>query len=122
MKTFFYLSLILSCSPLSALATPQPVGLMSLRVEPIRLLKDCKIVRSEEPKGDLTYQMRQVDGLKTVTRPIYSDLCSWPTQQFITKLFFRMVENDQNPVIGVVGGNEDTDNLSFPVFSSFVLK
>jgi hypothetical protein len=125
MRVFLFLGLIsgLACISLSAFAaSPQPVGLMAQRVEPIRLLADCKLVRSEEPKGDLTYKVQQHNGLKIVTRPIYSDLCGWPTQQFVTRLFFRLVESDRAPVIGLVGGNEDRDELSFPVFSSFVLR
>jgi hypothetical protein len=99
----------------------QPVRLVSQRVEPLILMKDCKIVQANEPKGILTYKVKQYDGVKTVSRPIYSDLCNMPTQQFITKIFFELSKSEQAPIMGVIGGNEDNDTLAYPAFSGFVL-
>jgi hypothetical protein len=113
---FSFISILLPAASIAA-----EVHLVAEKVENIVLDHDCKIVRTTEPKGDLTYKVMKFAGLQTVTRPIYSDLCESHTQQFITKIFSYSGETDQTPVIGFTGGNEDGEELSFPVFSGFVL-
>ncbi len=101
----------------------EAIHLMSQQIEPVVLMNGCKLVRTLEPRGELTFKIRQHGGvISTVVRPIYSDLCTHPTQQFVSRIFVHLASSPHTPIIGFTGSNEDQKELSFPVFSSFVLR
>src|SRR3954464_14195849 len=100
--TKFFGILVLTLIAFSTAAKAE-VSLVEERVEPISLSDDCKIVRKSEPAGDVSYVDQNG---KKVVRPIYSDLCKLITQQAITKIFSKLSDDLNSPIIGVVGENE----------------
>lgn len=112
--TKFFGILVLASIAFS-IAAKAEVSLIEERVEPISLSNDCKIVRNAEPRGDVSYVDQNG---KKIVRPIFSDLCNLTTQQAITKIFAKLSDDLNSPIIGVVGENEDQDRLTFVTFTS----
>jgi hypothetical protein len=109
--------LIFSLCPLISHA--EEILISAEKVAPVVLRKDCKIVSEKEPRGQVTYKVRTSGGVKVVTRPMFGDLCTSPTAQFITKLYSYLSDDDTSPIIGMVGENDDDDQFTLVSFSSF---
>jgi hypothetical protein len=125
MKALAILAAVFFTAPCFALSIPKmpaAVNLVSENVGDIDLASDCKIVRAEEPRGTLVYRVKRAEGVKTVKRPIYGDLCEHITAQFISRIYTHLSDGERSPVIGFEGSNSDQQAVSFPVFSGHVLR
>lgn len=100
----------------------QPVTVVSEQVIPFVLSGACHPARAVEPKFDVTYRVHRPAADVSITRPIYSDLCALPTQQFTGKIFSRLDANDRSPVLGIAGTNEDRAEYGVATFSQFAVK
>lgn len=130
MKSTLYVVFALGLTVgLPARAAPkalEPVSVVSEKILDLALdPSNCRIVRAHEPRGEIIYQVVRNGHTATVSRPIYSDLCAFQTQQFVARLFSYVSPSGDlanTPVIGFTGGNEDEPDLSFPSFSRYVLR
>lgn len=113
----FLLSLSAHAAPLS-----DPVHIVSEKISLTNLYQACHAARAIEPKYDFTYKVSRSGLEQTVTRPIYSDLCGYPTQQLISRIYSTLGSGDRTPIIGIMGSNEDQDDLGFAVLSRFVVR
>lgn len=100
-----------------------PVRLVSMKIEPMLLSRDCELVREEEPKYDVIVKTRTHDGVRYMTFPIYGDLCNMPTREYMSRIYYlSAASRDASFVIGVTGSSQDLEGMSFPRFSEYALK
>jgi hypothetical protein len=78
----------------------------------------CKIVRPNEPKGDLTVTVVNQGTSYTFTKAIYSDLCDFSHPVVITRLYYFYLDPN-SAILGWVTEGAEGKPFSYVTFSHY---